>query len=80
MSNDISLFHVFPSQYCRSSELAILHFGSHRFRLVACPLVNSIRVDVEGENPLAVHSALVDTNPHDHQPITQKPMSPSWNT
>jgi hypothetical protein len=42
-------------------NLAILHFGSQRFRLVACPLVNSIRVDVEGENPLAVHSALVDT-------------------
>jgi hypothetical protein len=29
---------------------------------------------------MVVHSALVDTNPHDHQPITQKPMLLSWNT
>jgi hypothetical protein len=30
-------------------NLAILHFGNQRFRLVACPLVNSIRVDIQGE-------------------------------
>ena len=41
-------------------NMAILHFGSQRFRMSLCPRINSIRVDIEGQHPLAVHSTLVD--------------------
>jgi hypothetical protein len=40
--------------------MAILHFGSQRFRMVACPKINSIQVDIEGQHPLSVHNVLTE--------------------
>jgi hypothetical protein len=41
-------------------NMAILHFGSQRFRMVACPKINSIQVDIEGQHPLSVHNGLTE--------------------
>lgn len=41
-------------------ELAILSFGSQRFRLTLCPKINSVRVDIEGKNPLVIQGRLYD--------------------
>ena len=39
-------------------NMAILNFGRQRFRVVSCPIINSIQVDIEGLNPMAIHHAL----------------------
>jgi hypothetical protein len=38
-------------------DLAILHFGTQRFRLVLCSDIYCIRLDVEGENP-SIHEII----------------------
>ena len=41
-------------------NLAILQFGSQRFRLITYPQVGCIRVDIDGRAPLAVHDILLE--------------------
>ncbi|KAJ1434190.1 hypothetical protein B484DRAFT_394161, partial [Ochromonadaceae sp. CCMP2298] len=40
-------------------DVVVLTFGSQRFRLKGCPEQNAIRVDVEGQSPLAVHERIL---------------------
>ncbi|KAJ1439816.1 hypothetical protein B484DRAFT_443681, partial [Ochromonadaceae sp. CCMP2298] len=37
----------------------VLTFGKQRFRLKGCPEQNAIRIDVEGQSPLAVHERIL---------------------
>jgi hypothetical protein len=39
-------------------NMAIMSFGRQRFRLVHCPSIHSIRVDIEGECPIGVQQKL----------------------
>jgi hypothetical protein len=41
-------------------NLLILRFGSQRFRLMILPELNSIRLDVEGENPMPVYVRVME--------------------
>jgi hypothetical protein len=41
-------------------DLAVLSFGRQRFRLVHCADVHSVRVDVEGDNPVGIQQKLQD--------------------
>ena len=41
-------------------NLAILQFGSQRFRLITYPQVGCIRVDIDGRAPLVVHDRLLE--------------------
>ncbi|KAJ1430248.1 hypothetical protein B484DRAFT_395990, partial [Ochromonadaceae sp. CCMP2298] len=40
-------------------DVVVLTFGSQRFRLKGCPEQNAIRIDVEGQSPLAVHERIL---------------------
>jgi len=39
---------------------AVLSFGMQRFRLVLCNDIHCVRIDIEGEHPLAVHQKIMD--------------------
>lgn len=41
-------------------NVAVLSFGRQRFRLVLCPDIHCVRVDVEGRNPAIVQQRLMD--------------------
>lgn len=41
-------------------DVAVLTFGRQRFRLVHCPDIHCVRVDIEGRNPAIVQQRLMD--------------------
>ena len=51
------LFHI--NNVCLYQNVAIMSFGNQRFRLMLCPGSSTIRLDVEGKNPLPVHNGLI---------------------
>ena len=40
-------------------DIAILTFGRQRFRLIHCPDLHSIRVDIEGDHPIGIQQKLL---------------------
>ena len=41
-------------------DVVVLAFGRQRFRLVHCPDLHCVRVDIEGDNPIGIQQKLLD--------------------